>query len=176
VDYDDQFTDEEIDVTFRQAKALGVRTIASLTSLSNARRLVPFAEKHGTTVALHNTANIKDADAIASPQSFRTVLALSKNFRLNLDIGNFTAANYEAVAFIQENHAGISHIQVKDRTRSGGANERLGDGDTPIKDVLTFIHEKQLPVPVFVEYEYIGLGTPQEEVRKCLAFAKSALA
>jgi len=175
VDYDDAFTDGEIEVTFQQAKALGVRTMASLTTLSGARRLVPFAEKHGMTVALHNTANAKDPDAIASPQSFRTALGLSKNFRLNLDIGHFTAANYEAVAFIQENHAAISHIQLKDRTRNGGTNEQFGEGDTPIKEVLALMREKQWPIPAFVEYEYIGLGTPQEEVRKCLAFARAAL-
>jgi hypothetical protein len=156
VDYDEQFTDEEIEVTFQQAKALGVHVIASLTTLSGARRLAPFAEKHEMTVALHNTANGKDPNAIASPQSFRTALAISKNFRLNLDIGHFTAANYEAVAFIQENHAGISHIQLKDRTRNGGTNEQFGEGDTPIKDVLTLIRE--------------------EEVRKCLGFVKGALA
>jgi hypothetical protein len=176
VDYDDQFTDEEIDVTFQQARTLGVRTIASTTSLSGARRLARFAEKHAMTVALHNSANAKDSDAICTPQSFRAALSLSKNFRLNLDIGNLTAANFEAVAFIQENHAGISHIQIKDRTRNGGANERFGEGDTPIKDVLALIREKQLAIPAFVEYEYIGLGTPQEEVRKCLAFAKATLA
>jgi sugar phosphate isomerase/epimerase len=176
VDYDEQFTEEEIEVTFQQAKALGVRTMASLTTLSGARRLAPFAEKHAMTVALHNTANVKDPDAIATPQSFRTALALAKNFRLNLDIGHFTAANYEAVAFIQENHAGISHIQIKDRTRNGGTNEQFGEGDTPIKEVLMLIKEKKLPIPVFVEYEYLGLGTPQEEVRKCMAYVKAALA
>jgi hypothetical protein len=176
VDYDDQFTEEEIEVTFNQAKALGVRTMASLTTLSGARRLAPFAEKHAITVALHNTANVKDLNAIASPQSFRTALAISKNFRLNLDIGHFTAAGYEAVAFIQENHAGISHVQIKDRTRNGGGNEQFGQGDTPIKEVLTLIKEKKLPIPVFIEYEYLGLGTPQEEVGKCMTYVKSALA
>ena len=176
VDYDEPFTDQEIEVTFNQAKALGVRVLASLTSLNGARRLAPFAEKHGMTVALHNAANEKDPNAIATPQSFRTALALSKNFRLNLDIGHFTAANHEAVAFIQENHASISHIQIKDRTRNGGVNEQFGEGDTPIKDVLNLIRTKKLPIPVFVEYEYLGLGTPQEEVRKCLAYMKAALA
>lgn len=175
VDYDSAFTDDEIDVTFRQAKALGVRTIASLTTLGMARRLAPFAAKYGLTIALHNTANVKDADAIATPQSFRAALGLSPNFRLNFDIGNFTAANFEAVAFLQENQASISHIQIKDRTRNGGGDEKFGDGDTPIRDVLAVVKSKQLPIPVFVEYEYIGLGTPQQEVRKCLAFARSAL-
>jgi hypothetical protein len=51
----------------------------------------------------------------------------------------------------------------------------IRQGDTPIKDVLTLIREKQLPIPALIEYEYIGLRTPQEEVRKCLTFAKSAL-
>lgn len=176
VDYDPQFTEQEIEVTFNQAKALGVHVMASLTNLDGARRLAPFAEKHEMTLALHNTANEKDPNAIATPQSFRTALAISKNFRLNLDIGHFTAAGYEAVAFIQQNHASISHIQIKDRTRNGGANEQLGEGDTPIKDVLTLIKEKKLPIPVFVEYEYLGLGTPQEEVRKCVAYVKAALA
>jgi sugar phosphate isomerase/epimerase len=175
VDYDEQFTDQEIEVTFNQAKALGVQVMASLTTLNGARRLAPFAEKHEMTVALHNAANEKDPNAIATPQSLRTALAISKNFRLNLDIGHFTAANHEAVAFIQENHASISHIQIKDRTRNGGANEQFGDGDTPIKNVLTLVRDKKLPIPVFIEYEYLGLGTPQEEVRKCVAYVKAAL-
>jgi sugar phosphate isomerase/epimerase len=175
VDYDASFTDDEIEVTFQQAKALGVPRIASITTLTTARRLAPFAEKHGIEVALHNSANAKDKDALATPQSFRAALALSGRFRLNLDIGNFTAANFETVAFLQENHAILSHIQLKDRTRNGGGNERFGDGDTPLKEVLTFVKEKHLPVPLFVEYEYIGLGSPQDEVRKCLAYARSAL-
>jgi sugar phosphate isomerase/epimerase len=176
VDYDDQFTDPEIEATFQQARALGVRVMASVTTLNTARRIAPFAEKYAMTVALHNTSNEKDADAIASPQSFGKALAMSKYFRLNLDIGNFTAADHEAVAFIQENHAAISHIQITDRTRNGGGNEQFGEGDTPIKQVLTLVKEKTLPIPVFVEYEYLGLGTPQEEVKKCLAYVKAALA
>jgi sugar phosphate isomerase/epimerase len=173
VDYDQSFTDPEIDVTFQQAKALGVNTISSPVTLGMARRLTPFAAKHGIILALRNTSNPKDADAIAGPPSIGTALGLSKDFRLSLDLGNFTAANFEAVAFLQENHAALSQIVIKDRTRNGGSNEQLGDGDTPIKDVLAFLRDKQIQVPVLVEYEYIGLGTPQEEVRKCLAFVKS---
>jgi sugar phosphate isomerase/epimerase len=175
VDYDDSFTDEEIEVTFKQAAALGAPMIASLTTLSAARRLVLFAEKHGIAVALHNSSNAKDPDAIASPQSFRAALAMSPRFRLNLDIGNFTAANCEAVAFLQENHSIVSHLQIKDRTRNGGGNEPFGEGDTPIKQILTLVKDKRLSIPIFVEYEYIGLGTAQQEVRKCLAYVRSAL-
>ena len=176
VDYDDQFTEEEIEVTFQQAKALGVDVIASLTSLRGAGRLAPWAEKYGMTVALHNSANTKDPNAISTAASLLMALRMSKRFRINLDIGNFTASNQEAVAFIQENHAVISHVQVKDRTRNGGGNERFGDGDTPIKEVLALLKEKKFPRPAFVEYEYLGLGTPQEEVKKCMGYVRAALA
>src|SRR6185369_15401565 len=98
-------------------------------------------------------------DAIASPADFRAALALSNRFRLNFDIGNFTAANCEPVAFLQENSSIISHIQIKDRTRTDG-NERFGQGDTPIKEVLAVLKQKHLAIPAIVEYEYIGLGTP----------------
>jgi sugar phosphate isomerase/epimerase len=175
VDYDEWFTDEEIDSTFRQAKALGVSVIATSTTAGMARRLAPFTEKHQVPIALHNGASAKDSDSIAAAASFTKALALSKNFRMDLDLGNFTAAGGECVAFIQENHQSISHITVKDRTRKGGSNEAFGEGDTPIKPVLALLKDKKYAIPVFVEYEYLGLGTAPEEVRKCLAFVRNAL-
>jgi sugar phosphate isomerase/epimerase len=173
VDYDNSFTDDEIEITFQQAKALGVTTIAALSTLGTARRLVPFADKHGMIVALHNAPNNTDPDAIASPAAFNGALTFSNRFRVNLDIGNFTSAIFEPVAFLQENYARVSHVQIKDRTRTGG-NESFGQGDTPIKEVLSFLKQKHLAIPAFVEYEYIGLGTPQQEVRKCLAYCRQA--
>lgn len=176
MDYDDTFTDAEIDGTLRQAKALGVGVIASSTTLAMAQRLTPFAEKHQMLVALHNSAGTKDADAISTPGAFAKVLALSKNFRIDLDIGNFTAAHGESVAYIQENNRSISHITVKDRTRNAGTNEAFGEGDTPIKPVLALLRDKKLPIPAFVEYEYLGLGTARDEVKKCVAYVRAALA
>jgi sugar phosphate isomerase/epimerase len=166
VDYDEQFTEDEIDITFQQAKALGVGTIATLTPLRHTARLAPWADKFGITVALHNSSS----DTAAALTS---ALGMSKRFRINLDIGNFTAANQEAVAFIQENHQQISHIQIKDRTRNGGGNERFGEGDTPIREVVALVKSKKLAMPVIVEYEYVGLGTPQVELKKCMAYVKA---
>jgi hypothetical protein len=64
---------------------------------------------------------------------------------------------------------------VKDRTRNGGGNEAFGAGDTPIKEVLALVRDKRYPIRVFVDYEYVGLGTAQEEVRKCIAYVRSQL-
>lgn len=166
--HDDAFTDEEIEATFAHAKALGVEVISSRAALPTARRLAPFAERHGITVAFRNERE--------TAGQLSALAAVSPRFRVNLDIGNFTAANQEAVAYIQENHQAITHLIVKDRTRNNGGNEAFGAGDTPIQPVLALLREKQYPIRAYVDYEYVGLGTPQEEVRKCLAYVKAALA
>jgi hypothetical protein len=74
------------------------------------------------------------------------------------------------VAFIHENYSSISHVQIKDRTRNGGANGRFGEEDTPIKDVLTLIKDSSSLIPAFIEYEYIGLGSPpgrSQKIARC---------
>lgn len=164
--HDEAFTDEEIEATFLHSKALGVAVITSQSGLGMAKRLVPFAERHAVTVALRNTTE--------TPAQIAAALALSTRFRVNLDIGNFTAANQESVAYIQENQSRISHIIVKDRTRNNGGNEQFGQGDTPIRPVLALLRAKQYPIRAFVDYQYVGLGTPEEEVRACLAYIKEA--
>jgi sugar phosphate isomerase/epimerase len=166
--HDDAFTDDELDATFAQARALGVEVISSRAALPMARRLAPLAERHAIDVAFRNDRETAaQIDALAS---------ISPRFRVNLDIGNFTAANQEAVAYIQENHQRITHLIVKDRTRGGGGNEAFGSGDTPIRPVLALLRDKQYPIRAYVDYQYVGLGTPQEEVRKCLAYVQAALA
>jgi sugar phosphate isomerase/epimerase len=165
--HDDAFTNEELDATFAHAKALGVAVVSSRASLAMARRLVPFADRYGIPVAFRN-------DRETAGQMLE-MAALSRQFRVNLDIGNFTAANQESVAFIQENRDKITHLIVKDRTRNNGDNEKFGSGDTPIRPVLALLREKQLPIRAYVDYEYVGMGTPQDEVRRCLAYVRAAL-
>src|SRR5437867_3172554 len=176
VNFRNDFTDDELDKTFEQAKGLGVRIIAASTQLSVSRRLVPFAEKHKIYVAVHGHSNTQDPDEFAAPESFSRALALSKYFKINLDIRHFTAANFDAVDFIRQNHESITHLHIKDRKKNQGANVPWGEGDTPIKQVLTLLKEKKYPIRAFVEYEHRGTGTPVEEVQKCMAYMKQALA
>src|SRR5207244_11964679 len=121
VNFRGYYTDEEFDKAFEAAKALGVNLIASSTQLSVAKRLVPFAEKHKINVAMHGHSNVKDPDEFATPESFAKALAMSKNFRINLDIGHFTAANYDAVQFIRDHHDQITHLHLKDRKKNDDA-------------------------------------------------------
>ena len=109
------------------------------------------------------------------PRRFKAALDLSKYARINLDIGHFSAAGYDPVAFIEQHHASITHLHLKDRKKNDGPNVPWGEGDTPIKPVLLLLKEKKYPIPAFVEYEYRGTGTPIEEVKKCLDYMRAVL-
>jgi sugar phosphate isomerase/epimerase len=169
-------TDGEIERGFEIAKALGVGVITASTTLSVARRVVPFAARHRLLVAMHNHSNVTDPDEFATPESFAAALALSPYYRINLDIGHFTAANFDAVAFIQKHHASITNLHLKDRRRNQGPNVPWGTGDTPIRDVLQLLKKNRWPIHAHVEYEYDGARTPVDEVAACVAFARQALA
>jgi sugar phosphate isomerase/epimerase len=173
--FNDSFTDEEIDRGFDMAKALGVKIITASTTLPVAKRVVQFAEKHKMIVAMHGHSNLTDPNQFAKPESFAAAMAMSKYFKVNLDIGHFTAANYDAVDYITKNHENIVLLHLKDRKKSEGANVPWGEGDTPIKQVLLLLKEKKWPVPGFIEYEYKGAGTSQEEVKKCYDYIKQVL-
>lgn len=172
----DNYSDEEIDRGFQMAKALGVDTITASSTVSVAKRVAPYADKYKTKVAFHGHSNIKDPNEFAKPESFAEALKLSKQFRINLDIGHFTAAGYDPVSYIQEQHDKIVLLHLKDRKKNEGANVPWGEGDTPIKQVLQLLKDKKYPIPALIEYEYKGAGTSPEEVRKCFEFCKKALA
>ena len=173
--FNEHFTDEEIDRGFLMAKALGVGIITASTTLPVAERVAPFAQKHKMIVAMHGHSDVKDPKQFATPASFAKALAMSKYFRINLDIGHFTAANFDAVDYIQKNHRDIVLLHLKDRKRDQGPNVPWGEGDTPIKQVLLLLKKNRYPIPAFIEYEYKGAGTSQEEVAKCYQYCKDVL-
>ena len=174
--FNDSFTEPEIDRGFEMARALGSEFITASSTLSSAKRVVPFAEKHKMIVAMHNHSNVKDPNEFATPESFAAALALSKYFRINLDIGHFTAANFDAVAYIRQNHANITNLHVKDRQRDQGPNVEWGTGQAPIKEVLQLLKQNKWPIAAYLEYEYKGAGTPVDEVKKGLEYMRAALA
>jgi len=171
----DDFTDEEIDRGFMMSKAFGVDVITSSSTLSAAKRVVPFAEKHKMTVAYHGHSDVKSPNEFAKPESFEQALAMSKRFAINLDIGHFTAANYDAVEFIKQHHDHILVLHLKDRKRNQGPNVPWGQGDTPIKPVLELLKTERYPMRAFIEYEYNGADSVTE-VKKCFQYCKDALA
>jgi sugar phosphate isomerase/epimerase len=170
------FSDEEIDRGFEMAKALGAEIITASATLEAARRMAPFAAKHRMLVAVHNHSNVTDPNEFATLASLEAGLKISNQFRINLDIGHFTAANYDAVAYIREHHDRITNLHLKDRKKNQGDNVAWGTGDTPIREVLQLLKKERWPIRAYIEYEHKGDAGAIDEVKKCEAFAKNALA
>jgi sugar phosphate isomerase/epimerase len=172
----DRFDDGDIDRGFEVAKALGAEIITASATLAAARRMAPFADKHRMVVAMHNHSNTSDPNEFATIESFAAALKMSSYFKVNLDIGHFTAANYDAVAYLREHHASITNLHIKDRKKSQGDNTPWGAGDTPIRDVLQLLKRERWPIRAYIEYEYKGSAGAVDEVKKCFTFARNALA
>jgi len=175
--FDLDFTDEEIDAVFRQMQALKVGCFCTNQSrLDVAPRIVPFAEKYRIRPAWHPHAMVNDPNEVATPESLEKLLAISKQFAINLDIGHFTAGNNDAADFLKKHYDRITHIHVKDRKRNGGANVALGTGDTPIKECLTLIRDNKWPIYGIIEREYRDApGDAVEQTKSQMEYLKQIL-
>ncbi len=171
----DDFSDAEFDRGFQFAKALGVKALTASANVTTAKKISPFAEKHKIKVGMHNHSNLRPNE-FARPEDFEEAMKGTSDYiSINLDIGHFTAANFDAVDYLSKHHERIVTLHIKDRKKSQGANVPFGEGDTPIKAVLKFLQEKKLRIPANIEYEYKGADT-LAEVKKCLAYMKNCLA
>lgn len=170
-------TDAEIDAGFLQARELGLDLITASSKVSVAKRVAAFAQKHGMRVAFHGHAS-KDPDEVSSPESFRTVLAMSPLYRINLDVAHFASAGYDAVAFLKENHAKITNLHLHDRLANDGASVPFGQGVAPTREVLLLLRDSRWNIPVFYELEYVG-GDGRDvvaETARELAYERKILA
>jgi sugar phosphate isomerase/epimerase len=174
-DMKDDFTNEELERPFQMARALGTDRIATSTTLTVARRLAPLMEKYQMEVAFHGHTNTADPNEFAGPESFRKALEMSPLARINLDIGQFMGAGFDAVPFIAEQHARIPVMHIRDGQRSQRGKIPWGTGDVRIKDVLQLLKREKYPIVADIEYDYGGAMDPANEVKKCFAYCRQAL-
>lgn len=179
---------DEIEYAFLMAKALGVRAISCSSTVAFAKRVAPFAEKHKLMWGAHGHANVFDPEEFAKPETFAKIMSFSKYIGVNLDIGHFTAAGYDPIPFLKQNHARITNLHLKDRKKpvqpiknvndTNTPNLPWGQGDTPIKEVLQLMVKEKYSFPANIELEYpIPPGSDRfTEIRKCFDYCKAALA
>ena len=174
---DDHMTDAEIEAAFRQLHALGVPMFTTnQTRVGMGLRIAPLSEKYNIKAAWHPHAEIQDPNEVATPASMEKLLAMSKSFVINLDIGHFAAGNNDVLAFLKKHHERIAHLHVKDRKRDKGPNVQLGTGDTPIKESATLIRDERWPIMLILEREYRDApGSPVEQTRWQLNYLKGLL-
>lgn len=173
ISFNDSFSDAEIERGFAMATALGAPCITASSNLKTVARVAPVAAKHKMAVGMHNHSRI-DPNEFATPANFEDAMKANAFIKTNLDIGHFTAANFDAVDFLQRHHANIVTLHIKDRKRDQGSNMPFGEGDTPIGPVLRMLRDKTWALPANIEYEYKG-GDTVEEVKKCLEYCRRQL-
>ncbi len=170
----ENFTDEEIERGFKIAQAMGVKNITASSNVTTAKRVDPFAKKYKIRVGMHNHSRIVPNE-FATPDDFANAMnGMSEYICINLDIGHFTAANFDPVEYLSKNAGRIVTLHIKDRKKNQGDNVVFGEGDTPIKPVLELLKKNKWKIPANIEYEYKG-GDTIAEMKKCLAYCKQAL-
>ena len=149
---DATFSDEEIDRGFSMAKALGAEILTASIEPELARRMAPLADKHGMAVA------------VSRPREMN----VSSAFKLHVDIGELVAGNVDPVAYVREHHAHLTTMYVSHPARSGM--------EATVREVLQLVKRERWPIRAYVRCEHHGAGSGVEEVKRCVAYAKQALA
>ena len=169
-------SDEEYEYIFHVADTLGANHV-TLELSNNAeftKRIGDFAARKRMRVAYH-------AHTQATITAWDAVLDQSKGNAINLDCGHFVAGTSESpIPLILKHHDRIASMHLKDRKKAsdGAANLPWGQGDTPIKDILTLMRKEKYKFPASIELEYqIPEGSDAVvETSKCVQFCKNALA
>jgi sugar phosphate isomerase/epimerase len=172
-------TDEEIDYALNAAKTLGATsvTVELPNDIAQSKRLGEFGEKHKIFIGYHAHLQATDTawDVALSQSSFNSI---------NLDCGHYIAAGgnntrESLLAFIEAKHDRITSMHIKDRRNkiNGSKNVVWGEGDTPIKEILTLLKNKKYKIPATIELEYdIPSGSDAvQETKKCVEYAKKIL-
>lgn len=169
------YTEDEVRRGFEMARALGVGVITSSANVSMTPRMDRYAVEFGVRVGLHNHSN-RTRDEVAAPEDFMAGMAGRSRFiGINLDTGHFSAANFDPLGFLKQNHGRIFSVHLKDRKKDQGPKTPFGEGDTPLIEVLRLLKRKRWNIPAMIEYEYKAPDT-LAEVRRCLDYCRKALA
>jgi sugar phosphate isomerase/epimerase len=172
-------TDGEIDYAMRAAKALGATSVnvELPTNADHSKRLGEFGLKHKVYVGYH-------AHLQATDTAWDLALSQSPYNAMNLDCGHYIAAGganttASLLALIEAKHDRITSMHIKDRKNkvNGSKNMPWGEGDTPLKEILTLLKTKKYKIPASIELEYdIPAGSDAvKETKKCFEYAKAIL-
>lgn len=175
-----EMLDAEYDYIWNVAETLGADhiTMELPTNAQLLQRVAEYAAKRKLFIAFHTHGQ-------GGTSNFDQALAASPYTALNFDVGHHFGVNGESpVPVIERYHKRIASLHLKDRkgpdpaTKRGGANMPLGEGETPLKEVLQLMRRNKYKFPASIEYEY---RTPEgsdvlTEVRKCVEFCRRALA
>jgi sugar phosphate isomerase/epimerase len=175
-------SDDHIERAFRGARLLGTDVMTSSVEKPIVPRLDERCRKYKVHLGLHNhwlgDAWFKGdkAQNFEGPADFLDALkGRSEYLAINLDIGHFSAAGHDPVAFFKAHHERIVSLHIKDRDEDAEHTyRRFGEGATPIVEVLKLARQLRFGHAANIEYE-MDENDPTEGVRHSLDYVKRAL-
>lgn len=171
-------SDEELDYSFKVAKALGAIGITTEIGEEACTKVGAAAERAGMLALFHNHFQYAEEGFDVDK-----LLALNPANRLNFDIGHYYGSTGKCpVEFVQKYHEQIASIHVKDKTgkeneTKANDNQVFGQGETPIKEVLQLIRDNKWPIHCDIELEYkiAPWSNSIKEVNTCREYCRQAL-
>ncbi len=171
------WSDEEIDYSFKAARALGAKGVCDEIGEDACKRMAPFAEKYNMYAIFHQHMQPAEPGF-----SFEKFLAYSPAIMLNFDAGHYYGCTgLHPNGVIEKLHDRIVSVHLKDftgpRSTPPNANQVWGKGETPLADILKLIQKQKWPIHCDIELEYdIPPGSDAaREVKRCVDFARAVL-
>ena len=179
-------TADTLDRAFAGCAVLGAKVMTTSCEKPILDRLDAAASRHKTRIGLHNHWNGdawfvkagKDAKAnFESPADWAEAFkGRSEYLAINLDIGHFSAAGLDPLAFFKAHQSRIVSIHVKDRGADKEHTDvRFGSGATPITAFCQALKQAKFAYAANIEYE-MNESDPTEGLRDSFAYVKKALA
>jgi sugar phosphate isomerase/epimerase len=183
VNFRPDVTPELLDKAFRGAGLLGTSLMTTSTEKSVVPKLDEWCQKYKVTIGLHNhwlgDEYMKGREALnfGGPTDYEEALrGRSQRIAINLDIGHFSAAGHDPVAYFKDNVDRIVSLHIKDRDQDAAHTyRRFGRGATPIVEVLKLARRLDYKYAANIEYE-LDAEDPTEGMRDSFAYVKRALA
>lgn len=171
-------TDEELDYSFKVAKALGAIGITAELSEDNARLLGPAAARNGMYAILHNHYQYGEPNFDVDK-----LLAYSPANMLNFDVGHYLGSTgLNPTDFIRKYHKRIASLHLKDKTGLNNAtkkneNQVWGQGETPLAEVLHLVRDQKMLIFCDIELEYpvAPWSSSVKEVKTCMEYCRQIL-
>jgi sugar phosphate isomerase/epimerase len=172
-----RWSDEEIDYTFKAAKALGAKGVCDEIGEEAVKKMGPIAAKNGMFAIFHQHMQFATEGF-----SYDPFLAVSPAVMMNFDAGHFFGSTgIHPNTIIEKYHDRIFSIHLKDKTgpktNPANTNQVWGQGEMPLEDVLNLIKEKKYPIHCDIELEYpvVKWSTSVKEVKTCVRYARQIL-
>jgi len=155
-------TEGTVDAAYAFAKALGARVVTGC--VADAGYLLPIIDaagrKHGIKFAIENHPE----PSLRTPQEVASAAAKYRTVGANIDAGIYHSMGFDVLEAYELLKAKVYHAHFKDTKRegagSGGGAFAVGEGDTPLAELLDCLQRDAYDGMVSVEMNTLTDPTP----------------